>query len=118
MARTAVAVQDISTYPTIGGVVTLTNVDSVNNNMFPNDGRTLLVIYNPTGGALTFTISSVADGIGRTGDFTNISVPAGGFFVAGPFRKRDFDQTGTDVGNVYVQASSGLKVGALRITTF
>lgn len=118
MARTAVAVQDISTYPTIGGVVTLTNVDSVNNNMFPNDGRTLLVIYNPTGGALTFTLSSVADGLGRTGDLTSVSVAAGKVWVGGPFRKRDFDQTGTDVGNVYVQAASGLQVGALRITTF
>jgi hypothetical protein len=56
-----------------------TVADNVNFDEFAFTGRELILVSNPTGGALTFTLESVADGAQRTGDVTTYSVGAGLF---------------------------------------
>lgn len=71
---------------------------------FPQTGRELLLIRNPTGGALTVTLSSVAaKRTKRTGDVTAYSVGASEFAVFGPFSADGWKQTD---GNVYGAASA------------
>jgi len=56
-----------------------TVADNVNFDEFTFTGRELILVYNPTGGALTFTLESVADPQTRVGDVTTYSVGAGLF---------------------------------------
>ncbi len=53
--------------------------DASNGNSFPLTGREILVVENAGVGAYTFTISSVADQLGRTNDVTSYSLAAGDF---------------------------------------
>jgi hypothetical protein len=114
MPRTAIAVQDVSTQPPFAASITLTTVDAVNNMMLPNDGKTVLLIQNPTGGSLAITVVSVADEFNRLGDLS-VGLAAGGLASYGPFPLTAWNQTGTDRGYVYVNPGAGLKVGALRL---
>jgi hypothetical protein len=113
MPRTAIALQDVTAKPR-SAVVTLTVVDAVNNNMFLNDGRTLIIVRNPTGGTLSITFVSVADSEGRTGDLTR-ALLASEVWVAGPFPQNAWNQTAADVGNVYVNPAAALTIGALKL---
>src|SRR4051794_29844282 len=99
MPRTAVAVQEV--LPQTNALLTQVVADAVNNNMFPNDGRTVLIVENPTAGALNITVVSVADQHGRTGDQV-ISIPATSKQVIGPLRQAIWNQFAADIGNVYV----------------
>jgi hypothetical protein len=112
MPRTAVAIQEIT--PQSSAAVALATVDAVNNNMFQNDGRTALLIQNPTGGALACTIVSVADQHNRTGDLV-LSLAAGEIRQVGPLRQAIWNQFAADVGNVYVNPAAALKIAALRL---
>lgn len=47
-------------------VVTMTACDNVNGNSFVSTGREVLLVQNTAGGAGTFTVTSVADALGRT----------------------------------------------------
>lgn len=53
-----------------------TTADNVNFDQFNFTGRELLIVRNSTGGALTFTLESVADPQGRTQDITTYSLSA------------------------------------------
>jgi S-formylglutathione hydrolase FrmB len=116
MARTSIAVTDATAQPP---TFILSNVaaDAVNNNMFLNDGRTVLVVSNGSGGALTVTILSIADKYGRSDTvFTSFSLPAGATRFFGPFPQSVWNQVGSDIGNVYVNPSSAsLGVSAIRL---
>lgn len=108
MARTAIAITDATTQPP-SFTYTIVTMDSVNNNMFLNDGRIQLLVQNPTAGALTITIVSVADKYGRSDTaFTNVSIPASTTKIFGPFVQSVWNQLGADIGNVYVNPSSSL----------
>ena len=84
---TAITVQEI-TEPfeavTAGSAdYTMTACDNTNGNTFVCTGREVLLVYNPSGGALTLTITSTNDETGRTEDITTYSVGAGEFAVFG-----------------------------------
>jgi hypothetical protein len=119
-AHTAITVQAPAQF---GGIsnVTLTAADSVNGMMFPNDGKTVLVVINNDVATKTVTIVSVPDENGRTGDIV-LTVPAaaGGFpgiAITDQLPTALFTQQSTDPGNVYVtfSAATNLKVAAIRV---
>lgn len=116
MARTSIAVQEVPFQGNIAGI-TLGAVDAVNGMMFPNDGRTLLVVRNADAAGKTVTVKSVADEAGRTGDQV-ITVAAGAIAVVGPLRRSWWNQpSGADSGNVYVDfsAATNTTIAALRL---
>jgi len=59
--------------------------DASNGNSFPISGREILIVQNSGMSAYTFTISSVADALGRTNDVTTYSL-ASSDFAAFSFR--------------------------------
>lgn len=113
MARTALTVSDSATTG-----LDLTNkftaVDNTTNAMFPNDGKTVLIIKNSGGTDATVTIISVPDPYGRTKDEV-ITVPAGGEVLTGTFKPFLFNQTSNDKGNIYVDVSAAVSIAAVRI---
>jgi hypothetical protein len=66
-------------YSVVAGdlTVTFTPSDTVNGNSFPATGNEVLLIWNTDGAAAhTFTVTSVADSLGRSDtSLTNYSVP-------------------------------------------
>lgn len=56
--------------------VTETAGDTVNGLSFSSTGKEVLLVRNTDAVAHTFTITSIADHLGRTGDVANYSVPA------------------------------------------
>jgi hypothetical protein len=119
-AHTAITVQAPAQF---GGLqnVTLTAADSANGMMFPNDGRTVLIVVNNDVAAKTVTIVSVPDENGRTGDIVLVVPAAAGGFpgiaITDQLPTALFTQQATDPGNVYVtfSAATNLKVAAVRI---
>lgn len=96
-------------------VTALDSVDNTNGNSWSGNGRDLMVIQNPTVGAITITLTSVADQLGRKGDITAYSIPANTgfmFFWFGSLIGWAQDAQGT----IYLDASAtGLKIKVLRI---
>lgn len=74
----------------------------------PHNGKVLIFAYNPTGGTLTATITSVADDKNRIGDITADPILAGKGKLYGPFPSMGWKQN-VD-GNIYF---SGSAVGLL-----
>lgn len=119
-AHTAITVQAPAQF---GGIqnVTLTAADSVNGMMFPNDGKTVLIVVNNDVAAKTVTIVSVPDENGRSGDIVLVVPAAAGGFpgiaITDQLPGALFSQQSTDAGNVYVSfsAATNLKVAAVRI---
>jgi hypothetical protein len=70
---------------------------------FALTGKEVLLARNPTGGALTVTISSVVDPYIRTGDITTYSIGAGEYAVFPPFPKAGWAQAD---GKLYLAASA------------
>lgn len=119
MARVAVPMNTIP--PNGAGLNNLSFVagDATNDHEFDNDGATLLVAKNTGVGAITVTITSVADQYGRTKD-TTLVVPAlsgsdPGFAVAGPFLQANWNQAGAKVF-VDLTTATGLSLAAARIS--
>ena len=86
--------------------------DSTNFDQFSFTGRELILVQNPTGGALTFTLESTTDLQSRTGDITTYSVGAGLFscFWAGKV------DGWNNAGQFFLRASaSTLKFAIIRI---
>lgn len=115
MPRTAIAIQEI---PFLGsGAISFAAADAVNGMLFPNDGKTVLLVKNGGASAITLTVVSVADEYGRSGDIAP-PVAAGEERIVGPLRPALFNQrSGADAGKVYVNFSSGtsVTVAALRL---
>ena len=109
MAATALPiVAPLGSYPALpitatGADFVFTAADSVNGNSFVSTGRELLLVHNTGGSAYTVTVSSVADGLARTGDITAYSVGAGLFSMLGPFLQPGWQQSD---GTVHVTASN------------
>ena len=115
MARTAIAVQEIAYLGS--GAINFSAADATNGMMFPNDGRTVLLVKNDGTSAITATVVSVADEYGRTGDIAP-TVAAGEIRIIGPLRSGLFNQkNGADQGKVYVNfsADTNVKVAAVRL---
>jgi hypothetical protein len=111
MPRTALAIQDVP--PQSKLAVVYSAADNANNNSFDNDGKTLLLVRNPTGGALAATIPSVTDENGRTGDLA-LTVAAGETQVVGPLKSSLYNQS-SDSNKVWVNPASGLTLAAVRL---
>jgi hypothetical protein len=75
-------------YPTDGVALTLTAADITDKNRFQMTGDDVLLIYNSGASPYTFTIYSVANARGRTGDITTESIVAGAVKVLGPFKSK------------------------------
>lgn len=98
-------------YTGISATLTLAAVDHANGNNFKMSGNDMIVARNPTGGALTISLTSVADGSGRVADFTE-SVPAAGLKVYGPFRYIGWRD---DNGFMSVDGDSGLELAVIKL---
>ncbi len=121
MARLALTVQDpLSAYPTLpvtanaGDVAfSAAGADFADGAGFPMTGRELLLIRNPTAGALTVSISSVADSRRRTGDITAYSVGAGEVAMFYMNRTEGWRQSD---GKLYIAGSAaGLEFAVIRL---
>lgn len=116
MARTSIPVEEVP-FQGYDSAVTFSGADAANGMMFPNDGRTVLLVRNSDAAAKTVTVVSVADEARRTGDHS-ISIAAGNTAVIGPLRPGWWNQrSGADGGNVYVDfsAATAVTVGCLRL---
>jgi P pilus assembly chaperone PapD len=112
MPRTAVNIVDAPFQKEIDNLTTQAG-DNTNGMEFSNSGREVIIVRNPTAGALTMTVVSVADKHGRTGDLS-VVVPAAGTGFVGPLQPDLFNQAGT--GKVHLNFSAtGLTIAILRV---
>ncbi len=80
---------------------------------FTLTGRELILVRNPTAGALTATISSVPDRRKRSGTITAYSVGAGEIAAFGPHLPEGWQQAD---GQLFLSASAaGLEFAILRL---
>ncbi|MCS6290344.1 MAG: hypothetical protein H8K10_15420 [Nitrospira sp.] len=88
-------------------------LDNTNGNVWVGTGRDLLVIQNPTAGAITVTLTSSADDKNRKADITTYSLGVGEFMSFWYGNLVGWDQGG---GQVYLDCSAtGLKGLIFRI---
>jgi len=80
---------------------------------FDLTGGEVLLVRNPTGGSITFTVQGPADALGRTGNRTQI-VTAGNRAVAGPFRAGTIGWKQSADGKVYIDVTAD----GLEMTVF
>lgn len=90
-------------YPTAGVAVTMTAADTVNKEQFALTGREIVLVHNTGASSRTYTITSIADKQGRTGDITTQTIAAGAIHVLGPFGLEGWQQTD---GNLYIEANN------------
>ncbi len=89
------------------------DLDNTNGNVFVGTGRELLVIQNPTAGAITVTLTSAFDQAKRKADITTYSLGAGEFMSFWYGSLVGWDQGG---GQIFLDCSaSGLKGLLLRL---
>lgn len=119
MSVTNIPIQSV---PANGGKLTplvLTPADQGNGMSFVDNGRTMLLFVNNGASPVTWTIASVADEYGRTGDVT-VSVPAAaggiqGLASWGPCRKGTLFRQATGVINANPSTSTTNWVAALSL---
>ena len=94
-------------YPVLPVVATsldlnLQAADVGNSNSFAPSGDDILIVQNSGASPYTFTLSSAADALNRTGDITSYSLAAG---VVSIFRVKSMGWVQSD-GKVYLAASN------------
>lgn len=62
----------------------MTAADTTNKEQFVLTGKELIIVHNTGAGARTYTVTSVADPFGRTGDIAAQSIAAGAIHVVQP----------------------------------
>lgn len=88
-------------------------LDNTNGNVWTGNGRDLLVIQNPTAGAITVTLTSSSDASKRKADITTYSLGVGEFMAFWYGNLVGWDQGG---GALYIDCSAtGLKGIIFRI---
>lgn len=112
MARTSLPLQQISSNN--GAQLTQAGADQANGNLFVNDGKTRLVVQNGDGVSRTVTVRGVPCSHGRSVDLA-VPVAAGALAVIGPFAQDLYNQTGADLGSVYVDYAAGT-TAACKVT--
>jgi hypothetical protein len=95
-----------------GVELTNTSGDAANNHEFVNDGRTVLIVKNGGGAAVTVDIIAVACSHGRVGDISK-SVGVGLDFQFGPLPAGEWNQTNGKV-NVDISVDASVELIALR----
>lgn len=89
------------------------DLDNTNGNVWVGTGRDLLVIQNPTAGAITVTLTSSTDAAKRKADISTYSLGAGEFMSFWYGNLVGWDQGG---GQLYLDCSAtGLKGLIFRI---
>ncbi len=90
----------LGSYPTLqptAGTLTLTELAADATNFqsasFGTGNQLAIIAHNTGVGARTVTVTSVADGLNRTGDITAYSIAAGGIAFLGPFQRNGWAQT-------------------------
>lgn len=115
MARTAMTIRtrpgQYSTTPVL--VATPDAFDQPNGMTLSLNGQIGLTINNPTGGAVTVTVHSAADALGRTGDITAFSIPAGNNAILQEFPVIGWNSGGGLLMNIDASAT-GLTYVALQ----
>ena len=90
-----------------------TAADNVNGNSFVSTGRELLLVENTDAGAQTFTVTSVADSLLRTGDVGPYSMASGANALFVVAAQPGWKQTD---GTVHVTASAAtVKFAVVRL---
>jgi len=118
MARTEVVATTLEgsfgDYGAGDATITTAAHDAIEDDYVQLQDGDILLAYNTTGGALTFTVSSVADPeMGRTGDITAYSVAANKIAAVGPLTMMGWAQPTT--GWLHLTASAvGIHFGVLR----
>lgn len=83
--------------------VTFTAIDSSNGNQTTHNGQLMLLFYNSHATtSYTYTVTSTADRLGRTGDISD-TLAAGEYALVGPIPTEGFQQT---TGYIYYTASN------------
>ncbi len=99
--------------PSAGVAVTMTAANTTDFNQLALTGREVVLIHNTGASTRTYTITSVADPFGRTGDITAQSIAAGAIHTLGPFGLLGWQQTG---GYLYLEASHAeVKIGVIAL---
>lgn len=110
MAQTALATTAGTTKnPTIATTLTMTAVDISNGNKFALTGREILILHNTGVSTRTYTISSVADPYGRSGDITTSNILAAAYMIIGPFDITAWRQT--DGQMYFISTHADVKAG-------
>jgi len=115
MSRTALTVTTLkqNNYAVQAGdlAVTLAS-DTVNLNAFACTGREILIVQNTDAAPHTFTVTSLADHLGRTGDIATYSVPATSVAAIQMSTLEGWKQAD---GNIYLTSTNSLLTfGVLR----
>lgn len=94
---------------------TFTAADVSNGNSYVATGKEMVIVLNShASSAYTFTVTSVADDLGRTGDITTYSLAAGEYAVVGPVPVRGWRQPSS--GKVLIAGSNAaIKFLVIRI---
>ncbi len=96
--------------------LTMAAADVANKNQFAASGKDLVIAHNTGASPYTITVTSVADGLGRTGDIASFSLGAGEYAAFGPFYPDGWVQTD---GKVYLEASNAsVKFGVVDLSNF
>ena len=118
MPRTEITVNEAAErYPTLPVSAnaldfSFTAGDVANGNAYVATGREVVIFRNVNAGAQTFTLDSVADEQGRTGDITAYSLGAAEFAVLYP-PLRGFQQSD---GMIYIDVShADVTIAVLRL---
>src|SRR6266403_396314 len=118
MPKTALTVQQVvGPYPVLpltalALAVTFAAADVANGNSFPVTGKEVILVQNTDAAPQTITLSSVADGLNRTGDVTAYSLPIGAFAAFCPSQITGWKQAD---GNMYISAATAtVKFAILR----
>jgi len=100
--------------PTAGVAVTMTAEDASNHSQFAWTGSEVLIIQNSHASTpYTYTLTSVADPFGRTGDITTQAIAAGAIHVIDSLSSLGWKQTN---GMVYLEANNAaVKFGVITI---
>ena len=100
---------------TVTGVqVPITTAANAGGDTFDNDGRTIFVAKNASGGAITITFDSVTPSNQGTDVNPAASVPAGQTYFFGPFDPNRFNDVNGRVGVSYSGVTL-LTIDAFRI---
>lgn len=114
MARTALAVTQLKqdNYAVQAGDLAIPMAsDAVNFNKYVATGQEILIVQNSDAAPHTFTVTSVADRLGRTQDIAAYSVAANSIAAIQMSEMQGWKQAD---GNVYLQSSDAtLKFGVI-----
>lgn len=118
MAASAILVQEVKDPFAViaaNGLDWTTEAGNTDGNYFVCNGRDLVIIENPTGGALTVTVTSVVDEKNRSGNLTAYSIGAGekAYLPMGLTNQKGWKDTSQRIN--LVVSGAGLTIAVLRL---